>query len=100
MSGEALVMGAAAVVVTIGYYIIQSLFSSVKKATSKTNHIQETQVMDRLDLRNKQSILDGIDHCTDIGEYDEALKLCNIYYEHNEYDEDIEKRIKYIKKIK
>jgi len=100
MSGEALVMGAAAVVVTIGYYILQSLFNTVKKATSKTNHIKETQVMDRLDVRNKQSIIDGIDHCTDIGEYDEALKLCKIYYEHNEHDEDIEKRIKYINKIR
>ncbi|CAN5124762.1 hypothetical protein BH23BAC2_BH23BAC2_24070 [soil metagenome] len=100
MSGEALVMGAAAVVVTIIYYIFQSLFSAAKNAISKTNHIEEPQVMKRLDVRNKQSIIDGIDHCTDIGEYDEALKLCNIYYEHNEYDEDIEKRIKYIKKIK
>lgn len=100
MSGEALVIAAATVVVTIMYYIFKSLFSTAKKMTSKTNHIQEPQAMNKLDVRDKQSIIDGIDHCTDVGEYDEALKLCNVYYEHNQVDEDIEKRIKYIKKIK
>tara|TARA_R110002096_G_scaffold138084_1_gene291606 strand:+ start:1428 stop:1730 length:303 start_codon:yes stop_codon:yes gene_type:complete len=100
MSGEALAMAAAAAVVALFYTIFQSLFNKAKKLTSKTSHIQESQVMSKLDVRNKQSIIDGIDHCTDIGEYDEALKLCNIYYEYNEYDEEIEKRIKYLKKIK
>ncbi len=100
MSGEALVMGAAAFVVAIGYYIFKSIFSSAKKSLSKTNHIQETKVMDRLDIRNKQSILDGIDHCTDIGENQEAIKLCDMYVEYNGFDEDIEKRKNYIKNLR
>lgn len=56
--------------------------------------------MDRLDVRNKQSIFDGIGHCTDIGEYQEALKLCDIFTEHNGFDEDIEKRKNYIKNLR
>ncbi|MDP2089477.1 MAG: hypothetical protein Q8J84_08770 [Flavobacteriaceae bacterium] len=100
MTTEAAAKIGATVVVVIFYMIFKGIFSKAKELTSKTSHIQESQVMSKLDVRNKQSIIDGIDHCTDIGEYDEALKLCNIYYEYNEYDEEIDKRIKYLKKIK
>lgn len=100
MSGETIVVVAATIVVVAVYSIFQGIFNSAKKSLSKTNHIQETQVMDRLDIRNKQSILDGIDHCTDIGEHQEALKLCDIYTEHNGFDEDIEKRKNYIKNLR
>ena len=100
MSGEAIIMVGATIVVVVGYYIFQGIFSSAKNSLSKTNHIQETQIMDRVDVRNKQSILDGIDHCTDIGENQEALKLCDIYFEHNGFDEDIEKRKTYIKNLR
>ena len=99
MSGEALVTAAATLVVVIVYYIFKSSISKVEQITSKTNHIEEKSFA-RLDVRKKQSFIDQIDHYIDIGDYDEALNLCNIYYDYNERDEDFDKRIKYIKKTK
>jgi hypothetical protein len=99
MSGKSIVVFFATLVVVLGYFLFKSVFSGVEKATSKTSHIKKTNVLEKLDVRNKQSIIDGIDHYIDIGDYDEGLKLCKIYYDYNEYDEDIEKRIKYINKI-
>lgn len=91
-------MGATAVIATLIYYIFQSLFSTTKNVSSKTSHFQESHVMNKLDVRNKQSIIDGIDYLTDIGKYEEALKLATQFSEYIGYDEDLEKRIKYINK--
>jgi hypothetical protein len=94
MSGDAIVAGVVAVIVTIIYSVFQSLFNN-----SKTSKNPESQVSNKLDFRNKTSVIDKIDSLIDTGNYNEALKLCNLYNSYSESDVDILKRIKYIKKL-
>lgn len=90
-------MVGATIVVVIIYSLFSSLFNKAKEMTSKTSHIVEPNVMDNLDARNKDSLIKGIDYCIDIKEYKEAYKLCEIYIEHHIQDQDVTKRINYLK---
>lgn len=90
-------MVCATVVVAVIYSIFSSLFNKTKEMTSKTSHIVEPNVMDNLDARNKDSLIKGIDYCIDIKEYSEAYKLCDIYIEYHRKDENVNKRMNYLK---
>ncbi len=99
MNGQGIIAFAGTIVVVIIYSIFSFLSTKVKKLTSKTNHIVTPNVMSQLNIKDKDSIIKGIDHCIDIKDYEGALKLCEMYVEYNKDDIDISKRKKYIKNL-
>ena len=89
------VIGVMTIVFLIFFYIIKSLFSKVSSKFSPDNSSEKEKQIFRkqLDVRRKDGWLERIDYWIEQKNYDEALKLLNIYYLHNQnHDVEFQKR--------
>ena len=97
MSAEAVATGIAAGIVVLIYHLLKGGVNKVKEMTAKDRHIETPEFLkEDINFDDKESTLKNIDFYIFHEDYDDALKLCNLFIEYKGEDKDIQKRIRHI----